>query len=155
MAANIESVRPRVSQQARTEVATRHGLTAAGYGYLGAAFATLAGFLLTRRYELVDPEYGAGYWLGIVGAALMAILLLYPLRKRLRVLHGLGSTRHWFRMHMIFGVLGPILILYHSNFTSGSLNSNVAMMKNRFMRPRAHARRSPGDSRANPDNPEE
>jgi hypothetical protein len=39
-----------------------------------------------------------------------------------------GATRHWFRIHMIFGVLGPVLILYHCNFTPGSLNSNVALI---------------------------
>lgn len=127
MVANAESLQQPASRHARPEVAMRRGLTAAGYGYVCAAMATLAGFLLTRRYELVDPEHGVGYWLGIVGASLMVILLLYPARKRLRFLHGLGSTRHWFRMHMIFGVLGPILILYHSNFTPGSLNSNVAL----------------------------
>ena len=38
-----------------------------------------------------------------------------------------GATRHWFRIHMIFGVLGPVLILYHANFRLGSLNSNVAL----------------------------
>ena len=127
MAANAESVQPRISQQALPGGSARRGLTAAGYGYLCAAIAMLAGFLLTRRYELVNPEEGAGYWLGVAGASLMAILLLYPARKRLRILRGLGSTRHWFRMHMVFGVLGPILILYHSNFTLGSLNSNVAL----------------------------
>ena len=39
-----------------------------------------------------------------------------------------GATRHWFRMHMVFGVLGPVLILFHSNFALGSLNSNVALI---------------------------
>jgi hypothetical protein len=31
-------------------------------------------------------------------------------------------------MHMMFGVLGPVLILYHCNFQFGSLNSNVALI---------------------------
>jgi len=88
----------------------------------------LIGWLLTRSGELFDAQDGAGYWLGIVGASLMAILLLYPLRKRLRFMHSLGATRHWFRMHMVFGVLGPVLILYHSNFGFGSLNDTVALV---------------------------
>lgn len=54
----------------------------------------------------------------------MLILLLYPLRKRVRML---GSVAIWFRMHMIFGLVGPVLILFHSNFKLGSLNSNVAL----------------------------
>ena len=31
-------------------------------------------------------------------------------------------------MHMMFGVYGPILILYHCNFNLGSLNSSVALI---------------------------
>jgi hypothetical protein len=57
----------------------------------------------------------------------MLALLLYPLRKRLRFLHFIGPTKHWFRMHMAFGLIGPLLILYHCNFQIGSINSRVAM----------------------------
>jgi hypothetical protein len=81
---------------------------------------------LVRDYSPINPEEGIGYWLGIAGGTLMLLLLLYPLRKRIRLLHALGPTRIWFRMHMIFGLLGPLLILYHSNFHLGSFNSQVA-----------------------------
>jgi hypothetical protein len=101
---------------------------AAQLGYGIAALAVLAGWLLNRHGHLVDPVSGVGYWLGIVGASLMAVLLLYPLRKKLRFMGYFGATRHWFRMHMLFGVLGPVLILFHSNFALGSLNSNVALI---------------------------
>ena len=57
----------------------------------------------------------------------MLLLLLYPLRKRLRAMRNLGATRYWFRVHMIFGVLGPLLIIFHSNFSLGSLNSRIAL----------------------------
>ena len=97
-------------------------------GYARAALAVLVGWLLNRQGHLVDPLRGVGYWLGIVGASLMAVLLLYPLRKKLRFMGYFGAIRHWFRMHMVFGVLGPVLILFHSNFSFGSLNSNVALI---------------------------
>jgi hypothetical protein len=100
----------------------------AGYGYMAAALAIVAGWSVTREHNLVDPLRGVGYWLGIVGASLMAILLLYPIRKRVRLLRFLGATRYWFRMHMTFGVLGPVLILYHCNFSLGSLNGSVALL---------------------------
>ena len=90
-----------------------------------AALITL-GWLL-RDYKLVNPEQGIGYWLGIVGGSLMLVLLLYPLRKRIRALHALGPTKHWFRLHMILGLAGPLLILYHCNFRLGSFNSRVAL----------------------------
>lgn len=86
----------------------------------------VAGWLL-KDLNLITPEQGTGYWLGIIGGSLMLSLLLYPLRKKVRFLHRLGSTRNWFRMHMILGLLGPLLILYHCNFQLGSFNSRVAL----------------------------
>lgn len=95
-------------------------------GYLLLTLVIGLGFLL-REHELISPEEGVGYWLGILGGVLMLTLLLYPLRKRIRILHVLGPTRSWFRIHMLFGLVGPLLILYHSNFRLGSVNSQVAL----------------------------
>lgn len=86
-----------------------------------------AGFLL-REEELFTAESGTGYWLGIIGAVLMLLLIIYPIRKKLKTGRYLGSVRFWFKTHMLFGVLGPVAILYHSNFSTGSLNSTVALM---------------------------
>ncbi len=94
------------------------------------AYALISVFLiagwLVRDLDLITPEQGIGYWLGIIGGSLMLSLLLYPLRKKIRFLHRLGSTRRWFRMHMILGLVGPLLVLYHCNFQLGSFNSRVA-----------------------------
>jgi hypothetical protein len=76
----------------------------------------------------LTPESGIGYWLGIAGSVLMLLLLLYPLRKRMRSLRVIGSVPFWFRAHMILGVFGPVMILWHANFTLGSINSNVALI---------------------------
>jgi hypothetical protein len=103
----------------------RHG---AWLGYGLTALAVWIGWLVNRSDDLVNPEHGVGYWLGITGGSLMAILLLYPVRKKVRFMRFLGATRHWFRMHMVFGVVGPLLILYHCNFEFGALNSNVALI---------------------------
>ena len=75
----------------------------------------------------LTPENGLGYWLGIVGASVMLLLLAYPLRKRLKALRGFGKLSGWFRIHMLLGLVGPALILFHCNFKLGSLNSNVAL----------------------------
>ena len=95
-------------------------------GYLLLTLLICLGFLI-RQYDLISPKDGVGYWLGITGGVLMLTLLLYPLRKRIRILHALGPTRFWFRLHMVFGLIGPLLILYHSNFRLGSINSQVAL----------------------------
>jgi len=100
--------------------------SSAFYGYSLTVLAIGVGWLL-RGYELIDPKQGLGYWLGIIGGSMMLVLILYPLRKRIRALRFLGRTAHWFRLHMILGVLGPVLVLYHSNFSLGSFNSRVAL----------------------------
>ncbi|MDH3612429.1 MAG: pyridine nucleotide-disulfide oxidoreductase [Gammaproteobacteria bacterium] len=96
------------------------------YGYTLTLIAIGLGWLL-RGYELIDPKDGLGYWLGIIGGSMMLILILYPLRKRIRALRFLGRTAHWFQIHIVLGVLGPVLVLYHSNFSLGSFNSQVAL----------------------------
>jgi hypothetical protein len=95
-------------------------------GLLGAALAIWLGYEFpTERY--LSPERGIGYVLGIVGGSLMLLLLLYPARKHLRWISFIGSVKGWFQAHMVFGVVGPILILYHSNFSLGATNSNAAL----------------------------
>ena len=79
-----------------------------------------------KEFSNLTPESGAGYWLGILGGSLMLLLLLYPLRKKVRFLNIFGPIKYWFKIHMLFGVLGPVAILYHANFSLGSTNSNVA-----------------------------
>ena len=72
-------------------------------------------------------ESGLGYAFGIIGCSLMLLLLLYPARKYYKPMRYTFKVHHWFRMHMIFGVLGPCFIILHSNFNLGSLNSNIAL----------------------------
>lgn len=79
----------------------------------------------TDRY--ITPERGLGYLLGIIGGSMMLLLLLYPARKRLRWLSFIGTVKRWFQAHMLLGVLGPICILFHANFSLGATNSNVAL----------------------------
>jgi len=81
-----------------------------------------------RDYRYLEAESGLGYALGIIGASLMVILLLYPLRKRLRFMRDWLKIKAWFRLHMLLGVLGPLCILLHCNFSLGSTNSNVALV---------------------------
>jgi len=80
----------------------------------------------TQQY--ITPQTGVGYALGIIGGSAMLLLLVYPARKRVRVLGFLGTTKRWFQAHMVLGVVGPVLVLFHSNFSLGATNSNVALV---------------------------
>ena len=95
-------------------------------GFLIAASLVYAGWI-SRAVNPTTAGEGLGYALGIAGGVPMLLLLLYSLRKRFRFMRRLGATRYWFRIHMMLGVIGPVLILYHCNFKVGSLNSKVAL----------------------------
>ena len=79
-----------------------------------------------ERY--ITPQRGLGYWLGIIGGSMMLLLLVYSARKRFSWLRWMGGIPEWFQFHMTLGVVGPLLILFHSNFRLGATNSNVALI---------------------------
>lgn len=96
--------------------------------FSGVVIAALWVGWVNREDNGLTPESGVGYWLGIAGGSLMLLLLLYPLRKRIKGLRAIGTVGFWFRSHMILGVVGPVLVLWHANFRLGSINSNVALL---------------------------
>jgi hypothetical protein len=104
----------------------RRKRSSAFYGYWSLVLAVGVGWVL-RDFEWINPEHGVGYWFGIVGSVIMLVLLMYPLRKKIPILRYAGAVKHWFRLHMILGLVGPLLILYHCNFRLGSFNSQVAL----------------------------
>lgn len=81
-----------------------------------------------RDSNYLSAETGAGYILGIVGGSLMIVLLLYPVSKRVAALTRLIPIRYWFGFHLFLGIVGPLLILFHSNFHLGSTNSSIALI---------------------------
>jgi hypothetical protein len=90
------------------------------------ASALLAGWIYRGEGHLT-AEHGTGYWLGIASATALALLTIYPLRKRMRRSRILGTVPFWFRLHMAFGLLAPTLVLLHCNFRAGSANSSAAL----------------------------
>ena len=105
----------------------RPGLRPSHIGLWLALAAIIAGFVVPTELYL-SPQDGFGYGLGILGGSMMLALLIYPLRKRMPSLAVIGSVKLWFRIHMVLGILGPLAILYHSNFSLGATNSNVALV---------------------------
>ena len=91
------------------------------------AVAVVAYAWIRRNEGDLTAETGLGYFLGIGGALAMLVLLIYPLRKRFVKLRYVGDVRSWFRIHMMLGIVGPVLIILHSNFVLGSLNSRLAL----------------------------
>jgi hypothetical protein len=81
-----------------------------------------------RDEYFITAQHGLGYALGIIGGSMMLLLLVYPLKQRFHHTKWfIFSTRNWFRIHMMLGILGPLLVLFHCNFSLGSTNSNITL----------------------------
>ncbi|MDE2049691.1 MAG: pyridine nucleotide-disulfide oxidoreductase [Gammaproteobacteria bacterium] len=124
LAARATAAQPAMN---RTHAAPRRRTLELGHlGFL-AALALLIFGLTFPIGRYITPTRGLGYALGITGGSMMLLLFLYSARKRFRWLAFLGPTARWFRFHMVLGVLGPLCILYHADFSLGATNSNVAL----------------------------
>ena len=123
----VDTVRAQEAQKSQVPRATKRRFPLFDVlAWIGVPLLLLLGWL-NRTNSNLTAETGTGYWLGIFGGVLMLLLLTYPMRKHMKSMRRLGNIKHWFRVHMIFGVAGPVLILFHSTFSLGSLNSNLAL----------------------------
>ncbi len=75
-------------------------------------------------FRMFRPAGEIGHGLGIVGSAMVLLLLLYSVRKRSRQMRTWGSLRTWLRYHIFLGVAGPVLITLHTSF---KINGLVAL----------------------------
>lgn len=73
------------------------------------------------------PRSSFGFYLGVVGSVMMLLMLAYPLRKHVGFMRRWGALKNWFRLHMIMGIVGPTLVLFHSTFHLRSTNATVAL----------------------------
>lgn len=106
-----------------TPAATKSG----GLKILLSIALVLAVSMFAAHKKYYSPGDDFGYYLGVAGGVMMLTLLLYPLRKHFRFLQPVGAIRHWFRVHMILGIMGPLFIVVHSAYGIGSLNAAVAI----------------------------
>ena len=89
--------------------------------------AMVAGYFVSTK-KLYKSSDTLGYSMGMTGGVMMLTLLLYPPRKRVRFMKRWSALQKWFKWHMVFGILGPMLIMFHSTFHIGSINAGVALV---------------------------
>ncbi|HET8709864.1 MAG TPA: hypothetical protein VFM32_00705, partial [Spongiibacteraceae bacterium] len=117
-----------IAAPVRTNNKAQYANALSTWSFAVAVLAALVYGWQHRDEYYLTAEHGIGYALGIIGGSMMLLLLLYPLRKRLSFMGRWLPLRHWFRTHMILGVIGPLCILYHCNFHLGAANSNIALL---------------------------
>jgi len=64
---------------------------------------------------------------GLIGGIAMLLVLLYAVRKRMKLMRKAGNMEGWYYFHLLGGVLGPLVIVFHTGFTIKSINSGVAL----------------------------
>ena len=72
--------------------------------------------IFTEQPILYKPSKSIWRYMGWVGSTMMLLLMVYSLRKRIWFLRSLGPLKHWLRGHIFLGLMGPILITFHSTF---------------------------------------
>ncbi len=69
-----------------------------------------------ENYRNLRPAGERGHGLGIIGSAMMLLLLLYSVRKRTKLFNWSGAVNKWLNIHIYFGIIGPLLIILHTSF---------------------------------------
>lgn len=75
-------------------------------------------------YEQLKPSGIIGHGYGIVGTLLiLSGIIIYILRKRLRVLSNIGRLKYWLEFHIFLCTWGTVLVLFHTTFKFGGIIS--------------------------------
>jgi hypothetical protein len=70
----------------------------------------------TAEHRLLRPAGSVGQTLGIAGLAMMIVPVAYAARKRWFRTPLAGSMRLWINLHIFAGIVGPVLITFHTAF---------------------------------------
>lgn len=97
--------------------------------YIGADYYHLPAASRVRhaQHAVLRSSGSVGLSCGIAGTALFLVNLSYLLRKRLLSLQFLGTLRAWMGMHVVSGILGSLLVLFHSSFLPRSALGILAL----------------------------
>ncbi len=68
----------------------------------------------SAMHAQLKPAGMWGHGLGIIGSAMLILLLVYSIRKRRKLGLRAGGLNRWLDIHIFFGVMGPLLITLHT-----------------------------------------
>jgi len=67
-------------------------------------------------HQWLRPSAPAGHMFGITGFLLMLAPVAYSVRKKVRAFRNLGSMKTWIEVHVFCGIVGPVLVTFHTTF---------------------------------------
>ncbi|MDP2342063.1 MAG: NAD(P)-binding domain-containing protein [Deltaproteobacteria bacterium] len=123
----------KMPSKAEVEARARRRMAVALFAFGGLILASL--FLVGSDYYLLPSEERrqqamhellrpAGLWghsVGVVSTVFMLATLIYPMRKRWRLLKGTSTIRSWLTFHMFVGVMSPLIVAFHATFLMNNL----------------------------------
>ncbi len=74
-------------------------------------------------HNLWKPSGIYGHTVGIIGTLMMVFMLLYSIRKRIKLMRRWGALPNWLNYHIALGIAGPLLITFHTSLKLGGLVS--------------------------------
>lgn len=88
------------------------GLFVSGFDYYMTPYADRPHH---AAYRLLRPAGSRGLAFGVIGSAMMVLMLLYTFRKRAHAARRWGAVGRWLDLHIYFGVIGPLFIVLHTS----------------------------------------
>ena len=70
----------------------------------------------SSAHRLLRPSGLAGHLFGIAGFLLMLVPVAYSIRKKVKRLRNAGSMKTWLEVHIFCGIVGPVLVTFHTSF---------------------------------------
>ena len=67
-------------------------------------------------HRLLRPSGAGGHLFGIAGTVMMLAPIVYSLRKKIRWLRTAGTLKTWLDVHVFCGIVGPVLVTFHTSF---------------------------------------
>ena len=96
---------------------------------LSVTVAVAAAWVVEAFLSIGKPSFFAhsrqGHLTGWVGLGSTLLVFVYPIKKRIG--QNRRWPRHWFRVHLVAGVTGPLLILLHSGAHLHALVPSLAL----------------------------
>ena len=80
-----------------------------------------AAFMAANR--LLRPSAPVGHLLGIGGFLMMLVPVAYAIRKKVKRFRDAGRMQTWLDVHIFCGIVGPVLVTFHTSFKFNGLVS--------------------------------
>jgi hypothetical protein len=75
------------------------------------------------QHPVLKPSGSVSHLLGLAGLVMMTMPVIYSVRKKWRRLANAGSLAAWLEVHIFCGMVGPMLVTFHTAFKFNGLIS--------------------------------